>query len=497
MRIIDCYNILLQAELVKAAKMFDEGRAEVTDLEYNSKNSSAGNLFFCKGEKFKIEYLIEAVEKGAVCYVAENLIKGGSSHKPSVILVKDIRKAMAVLSKAVYFPDDTKMKIIGVTGTKGKSTTVYMLKTIFEDHLKDKYAYVSGIEIDDGTGLKNATLTTPETIDLFKHMDKAVKAHKEVMIMEISSQALKYGRCECIEFDISGFLNISNDHISPIEHPDFNDYLDSKIKIFDSSKSTWINSESEHFNEILSYAKDKCKVKTYGNDEKDNMRILKIDETPEEMIIKAELDGSIIDLTLSMGGVFNVGNALCAASIAYDYGIPIEVISEALKKVFVPGRMEIFNSINGRVVAIIDYAHNGVSFEKIFSHIKKNYHNRKIAVTFGCVGGKAYNRRKETGEVSSKFAECVYIVPNNPAEEDYKMIGKEIVGYMQPGPKVVEIMDSREAGIKEAFKCANSSEDDWVVLVLGKSREQYQNYGVKKVKCRTNYEVVKEEILKV
>lgn len=495
MRIIDCYDILLQAELVKAAKLFDEGKAEINDLEYNSSKSSAGDLFFCKGEKFKREYLIEAVDKGAVCYVSESIIKGDSAHKPSVILVKDIRKAMAVLSKEFYFPDETKMKIIGITGTKGKSTTVYILKTIFNEYLKGKCAYVSGIEIDDGTGVKNATLTTPETVDLFRHINKAVKAHKEVMILEISSQALKYGRCEGIKFDISSFLNISNDHLSPIEHPDFEDYLNSKIKLFDSSTSTWINSESEHFDEIFDYAKDRCKVSTYGKNETDTMRMLKLDETAEEMIIKAEIDSNIIDLTLSMGGVFNASNALCAAAIAYDYGIPTEVIQKAIKKVIVPGRMEIFNSTNGKVVAIIDYAHNGVSFEQIFKHIKKNYPNRKIAVTFGCVGGKAYNRRKETGEVSAMYAECIYLVPNNPAEEDYKLIGKEIVEYMQPGPKVIEIMDSREAGIKEAFKYANNSEDDWVVLVLGKSREQYQNYGVKKVKCRTNYEVVKEEIL--
>lgn len=495
MRIIDCYNILLQAELVKAAKIIDEGNSEVSDLEYNSRKASEGTLFFCKGENFKSEYLIEAVDKGSICYVAENIIKGGSAHKPSVIIVKDIRKAMAVLSKAVYFPDETKMKIIGITGTKGKSTTIYMLKTIFNEYLKgmgkSNCAFISGIEIDDGTGLLEAELTTPETIDLYKHIATAVKLKKEFMIIEVSSQALKYGRCDYLSFDISGFLNISHDHISPKEHPDFEDYYNSKIKIFDVSKSTWMNSDSIYFDKLLSYASQQCEVNTYGKAETDKVKLVEFSETIESLNMKVDINGEILNLNVSIGGEFNVSNVLCAISIAYKCNIPFRVIANALNKVYVPGRMEIFKAENDKIIVIVDFAHNSISYEKMFQHVKKNYPNRKIAITFGCRGEKALNRRKDLGEISSKYADRIYLVPNIPRNEDYREISKETQGYMYPGPEIIEMLDSREEGILKALKGAKDSNENWVVLVLGKGREKYKKLGSKE-EDTNDYEVVKE-----
>jgi UDP-N-acetylmuramoyl-L-alanyl-D-glutamate--2,6-diaminopimelate ligase len=497
MRIVDCYKNLMRAKLISAVKLFNEGEDIITDLEYNSRSVKKGALFFCKGENFKREYLLDAVDKGAVCYVSEHVIMGDNAHKISAIIVNDIRKAMSLLSKEFYLPTENKINIVGITGTKGKSTTTYMLKSIMNEYLNDKggdCAYISGIEIYDGVSHKKAELTTPETIDLYKHINNAVNSNREMIIIETSSQALKYGRCEGITFDEAVLLNISNDHISEREHPTYEDYVNSKLKIFDSCRKAWINSEIKEYKEIIDYAKDKCEIKTFGSNDDDTVRLLDLNEHHDFLEMTIEIDNAKHKINVPMGGDFNSLNALAAISLAYDYGVPMEYIEKGLMNSFVPGRMEIFESDDKKIVAIIDYAHNGASFEKIFRHISRNYPDRKIAVTFGCVGGKAYNRRKETGEVSSKYANNIYIVPNNPGEESYNKIGKEIVSHMEPGPRVVEILNSREEGIREAFRYAHNTDDKWVILILGKSRDEFQIIGEKKVKCRTNYEIVKEMI---
>ena len=496
MKIIDCYKELMRAKLVTAVKLFNEGEDIVNDLEYNSKLVKEGTVFFCKGEKFKREYLLDAVDRGSVCYISEHVIMGDNAHKTSAIIVSDVRKAMSILAKKFYFPKDDEIDIIGITGTKGKSTTTYMLKSIMNEYMnsinEEECAFISGIEIYDGINNKKAELTTPETLDLFKHIRNAINTNKRLIIMEISSQALKYGRCHGIMFDIAALLNISNDHISSREHPTYEDYFNSKLLIFDNCKKAWVNSEISEINEIKKYAK--CDLSTFGMSERDNIVVKTLTEKHDEIKVDLKMIDEDYSFVIPMGGKFNALNAVAAVSIAYDYGVSKDIIQKGLLKSFVPGRMEIFNSKDEKIVAIIDYAHNGDSFEKIFEHIRENYPNRKIAVTFGCVGGKAYNRRKETGEVSSKYANNIYIVPNNPAEENHNSIGKEIVSYMVPGPKVVEILNSREEGIREAFRYAKGSKDNWVILILGKSRDEYQIMENGKVKCKTNYEVVNELI---
>ena len=498
MKIIDCYKELMKAKLVTVVKLFNEGEDIVKELEYNSKLVKEGAAFFCKGETFRKEYLLEAIDRGAVCYVSEHVVMGDNAHKTSTIIVSDVRKAMSILAKKFYFPNEDDIDIIGITGTKGKSTTTYMLKSIMNEYMKsigeDECAFISGIEIYDGVNNKKAELTTPETLDLFKHIRNAINMNKKAVIMEISSQALKYGRCHGLRFDIAALLNISNDHISSREHPTYEDYFKSKLLIFNDCKKAWVNSEIDEINEIKKYAR--CDLKTFGLSKNDNIAVQNIIEKNNELDICLKIYKEDFDFTIPMAGKFNAYNAVAAIAVAYDYGIPVGVIKTGLLNSFVPGRMEMFRSNDNKIVAIIDYAHNGDSFEKIFEHVKKNYTDRKIAVTFGCVGGKAYNRRKETGEVSSKYANNIYIVPNNPAEENYKNIGKDIVSHMIPGPEVVEILNSREEGIREAFNYTKGSKDDWVILILGKSRDDYQIIGNKKMKCKTNYEVLNELISK-
>ncbi|HVI39587.1 MAG TPA: Mur ligase family protein, partial [Anaerovoracaceae bacterium] len=243
-------------------------------ISFNSMDIEKDTLFVCKGSHFSVDYLTSAIKKGASCYISETKYDPGKLPVGSVsyIIVKDIRKAMALIADYYYNQIWKDLKVIGVTGTKGKSTTAYFMKFILDDYLKEKKkplcAIISGIDNYDGIINEESHLTTPEAMELHKHFSNAVKSNIEYLSMEVSSQALKYDRTLGITFDVGCFLNIGEDHISDVEHSSFDDYLDSKLKIFSQCRMVCVNSNSDHIDRVLEASKACPHVVTFGLDEK-------------------------------------------------------------------------------------------------------------------------------------------------------------------------------------------------------------------------------------
>ena len=317
---------------------------------------------------------------------------------------------MGLLADRFYGHPSGKLHITGITGTKGKTTTAYYIKSIVDTWLAAQghreSALLSTIVTDDGVERKPAKLTTPEPLDLQRHLSNAVSAGADWLTMEVSSQALKYGRVIGVDLNCAVFLNIGEDHISPVEHPDLEDYLQSKLLIFRQAKTACINMDCDHAAEVAAAAA-KCE------------RVLTFSQThPEACVYGTDVrkEGDKIafhvrtpryegELAISTPGLFNVENALAAVTVAEAYEIPYEAVKEGLVKAFVPGRMEHYASADGQISVIVDYSHNGMSLETALRSVRSEYPDRQVTVLFGCTGGKGIDRREGMGNAAGEFAQ--------------------------------------------------------------------------------------------
>ena len=318
----------------------------VENISYNSKEVQANTLFFCKGAHFKEQFLQDAINRGAVAYVSE---KEYGVDTPCV-LVSDIRKSLYLTANFFYDNAWDKLNLIGITGTKGKSTTAYYIKYVLDEYLKENGGKESGIasSIDtyDGIIRQESSLTTPEPFELHKHFHNAVKSGTAFFTMEVSSQALKYGRTEGVQFKIGCYLNIGIDHISAIEHPDFEDYFNSKMKLFTQCDTAVINLDSDRSEQVVEYSKNAKKVVTFSiKDKNADVYGYNIHKDGSDTVFTVRTKSFEKEIRLSMPGLFNVENALCAISVAEILGIDYKYIYDGLARAKTSGRMEIYAMI--------------------------------------------------------------------------------------------------------------------------------------------------------
>lgn len=468
----------LVKELINIDGVYEK---EVNHFSYNSNDILDNTMFICKGAAFKEEYLISSIQKGAFVYVSD---KKYNLDFPCII-VNNIRDTLAILSKMFFNNPDEKLKIIGITGTKGKSTTLYYIKNILNKYYKDMWkkevGYLSTIDTYDGINKYESLLSTPESYDLYKNFKNMVDSNIQNVVMEASSQALKYNRLGSLVFDISLFLNIGEDHISDVEHPNFEDYLNSKMMIFKKSKATCINLDDEYSDRILQKAKESCdNVCTFSTINQDaDVYGYDIKKEGINTIFKVKTNKFDSEFELSMPGLFNVSNALAAISIACVYDIPEKYIIEGIKEARVPGRMEIYKSKDEKLLAIVDYAHNKLSFEKIYDTTKKEYPERKIITIFGCPGNKAESRRKDLGTLAGINSDKIYITADDPGYEKVSDICDEIVEYVKLNNSNYEIIEDREEAIEKAVKYILSEKESYILLILGKGNENRQKVNGK------------------
>lgn len=461
--------------LLRADLSLKEQATDVDFITYDSKEVRPGTLFVCKGAHFKPEYLDEAIEQGAFAYVSESLLR--EDH--AALIVHDIRQAMAVLANLFYEEPWRAYRTTAVTGTKGKSTVVHYIKSILDTALRaadeQDSGLVSTIRIQDGMVDEEAHLTTPESLVLMRHLANARTAGLHYMTLEVSSQALKYHRVSGLLFDVGVFLNISEDHISPEEHSDYADYFAAKLKLFGMSKHMVYSLDSEE-QEALSEAAtlSPTRASISMKNEAADYFAYEIKKEKVGFTFKLDLQGKTYEFKLPTPGVFNVENALAAIAVADHYGIAVESMQKALAEVRVEGRMEYFASRDGLLHIIVDYAHNALSFERLFKSIKGEYPNHQICVVFGCGGGKALPRRAQLGRATAAMSDRIILTSEDPGYEEPRAIADDIGQYITAAKRSYEFIEERGAAIRHAVQ---SSDAATIILVLGKGGERYQKIG--------------------
>lgn len=422
----------------------------VVHLTYDSRDVKEGTLFIAKGVAFKDEYLLDAMRDGAFAYVAERYI--GSC--ADAIIVNDIRGAMATLSKLFNCNVQDKLTTFAITGTKGKTTTLYYLKAILDRNAEvnktRECAYSSSVEAYDGVAHERATNTTPESPEIWRHFFNATESGIDSFILEVSSQALKYKRVEGIEFSIGVFTNIENDHISEKEHPDFEDYFTSKLMLFDRCRVAVVNTDSRESDRVLAYIDNKIPTVTYGTAPTATVRCTDSSSDADGSEFTVTTPIWSLRMKIGMPGEFNISNALAAIAMAYVVGIPPQIMAEAVVDAKAPGRMELFKSRDEQIYIFVDYAHNKPSFEKICRFARREYPERTLVMVFGAHGDKAKNRRREMGEVISEYCDYAVIAEQDPATESYLKIANEILEWTDTEKCHTELIEYRPDALRHA-----------------------------------------------
>lgn len=450
-------------------------------LSYSSADVTPDTFFICKGAAFKEEYLRDAITKGAGVYLAQSLYEGVDCPH---ILVSDIRKAMSLVSIAFYQKAYRNFRVVGLTGTKGKTTTTYFMKNILDAFCRrnpqlcaaQKSAVLSTVEVDTGIEHHEAHLTTPESPDLQRYFAQTRDSGLPFLTMEVSSQAYKLSRVYGMDFDIGMFLNIGEDHIGPLEHTDFEDYFSCKLQLMEHCRTAIVNREMDHAQRVLEHARAHAqRVLTFGKLETadlddDDCWILRDIQKEEQGFTFTTSHGLEQDSwRIRMAGRFNVENALAAILAAKALGVDDQSIREGLLQNEVQGRMNLFEKDG--VTVLVDYAHNFLSFQKLYESLKADYPGQRIVVVVGCPGGKAQLRRRDIGTLSGQNADYLYLTAEDPQFEDVRSICEEIASFVKPYGTPYEIIEDRAQAVEKAITTAQKGD---VIVLAAKGEEVYQ-----------------------
>ena len=450
-------------------------QTEITTLINDSRKAEKGSVFVCISGAVSDghSYAADVAAKGAAALVVEHNVDVPAD--VTVILVKDTRYALALMSAAYFgYPAD-KMKIIGITGTKGKTTTTYMIKSIL-DGVGHKVGLIGTIEAIIGEKHIPAANTTPESYTIHKYFAEMVEAGCDCVVMEVSSQGLMLHRTAGIPFEIGIFTNLGKDHIGPNEHKDFEDYKRCKGLLFRQCRLGIANVDDKYFKDVFRNAT--CRVETFGFSENADLRAenVKLVSRPGYLGVAYHVSGLMdFDVEIDIPGKFSVYNSLTAIAVCRHFQVPVEKIKEVLKQAKVKGRIEMIK-VSDEFTLMIDYAHNAMSLESLLTTLKE-YNPKRLVCLFGCGGNRSRDRRYEMGEVSGRLADLTIITSDNPRFEEPQDIIDDIkIGIGRTDGKYVEICDRKEA-IKYAI--ANGQPGD-VIVLAGKGHEDYQEIrGVK------------------
>lgn len=452
---------------------------DILSVEDNSKNVKPGSLFVAvKGFDFDgHDFVEEAISNGAMAVVLDmnvNLQKINIPKDFTVVIVPNSRIALAVAACNFYGNSSKKFTLIGVTGTKGKTTTCYMIKSILEKAGK-KVGLIGTIENFIGEkSLGESARTTPGSIELQKMFYQMAKEKCDVVVMEVSSQSLKYNRVLGSYFDIGVFTNFSGDHISEKEHTDMDDYFKSKEKLFAMCPKAYVNAD-DFKTWILEKDSPKCEFKSYGIDNTCDLLAKDVTITNVSADYRVKIGSKNERIKVNIPGRFSVYNSLAAISVTQDLGASLENIKDGLAEVSVPGRSELVLN-NKDLPIMIDYAHTPASLQNILTAVKAYTRGRVICV-FGCGGDRDKEKRPLMGEIAGKIADYTIVTTDNPRTEKPEDIIKDIeVGISKTKGKYEIIVDRKNA-IKKAIKMMNKKD---IVVICGKGHEKYQEINNEK-----------------
>ena len=448
---------------------------EITQVVNDSRKAGPGALFLCiRGAVVDGHTFADAVVKqGARALVVEEEVDVPEG--VTVIKVADSRYAMALIAAAWYGHPASQLKVIGITGTKGKTTTTYMVKSILEN-AGYKVGLIGTIESIIGDEVIPSANTTPESLTVQEYFRRMLDAGCDCAVMEVSSQGLKLHRTAGFTFEIGIFTNIEPDHIGPNEHASFEEYLECKSRLLRQCRIGIVNADDPHLDQII--AGHTCTLETFGFSPEADLRArdARMVSRPGYLGVAYQVEGLMnFPVEIDIPGRFSIYNSLTAIAVCRHFQATQDDIIKALKKAKVKGRTEMVK-VSDEFTLMIDYAHNAMSLESLLETLKE-YHPHRLVCLFGCGGNRSRDRRYEMGEVSGRLADLTIITSDNPRFEEPQDIIDDIkIGIGRTDGKYVEICDRKEA-IKYAI--ANGQPGD-VIVLAGKGHEDYQEIrGVK------------------
>ncbi len=449
----------------------------MTDIIYDSRKVTPGSMFVCISGALADghSYAPNAVEAGAGVLLVEKEVELPEDAGVTVIRVPDTHYAMAFVSAAFFGYPAEQMKIIGITGTKGKTTTTYLVKSILEQAGR-KVGLIGTIEIIIGETHIHADHTTPESYLIQKYFRDMAAAGCDTVVMEVSSQGLMLHRTQGFVFDFGIFTNLEPDHIGPAEHKDLNDYMRCKGLLFQQCRVGIVNHDDAHWETVTKG--HTCSIETYGIDTPADLRAENITFLKEAGTLGMAFDVTGLmnfSVKIATPGKFSVYNALTAIAICRHFGVKEDNVKKALLNAKVKGRIEPVK-VSDEFTLLIDYAHNAMALKSLLSTLRE-YAPHRLVCLFGCGGNRAKSRRYEMGEVSGQMADLTIITSDNPRTEEPQAIIEDIkLGIGKTEGKYVEICDRREA---IAYAIGHGEPGDIIVLA-GKGHEDYQEInGVK------------------
>ena len=469
-------DLLVGIENLKARGNLDK---DIKKVVCNSNDVEAGDLFVAiKGfEEDGHEFVNDAIKKGAVAVLVEEGCNYKSFKVKSdtvVVMAKNTREALAIVSCNYYKNPSKKLKLIGITGTKGKTTTSYMIKEILEKAGK-KVGLIGTLEtVINGKKIKENDRTTPESLELQEMLGKMVKEKVEIAVIEVSSQSLKLHRVTGCNFDIVIFTNFSKDHISKIEHPTMEDYLQSKLKLFEMCNVGIVNNDDVQGAKIPRLFPNSS-ITTFGIDNHADVMARDVTVTNTYADFKVKLTDKNERVKVGIPGRFSIYNALVAICVAKRFEISPDIIKEALLEVRVPGRSEMIDN-KAEIPIMIDYAHTPESLESILKTVKI-YTKGRVILVFGCGGNRDKTKRPIMGEIAGRVADYTFITTDNSRDEEPEEIANQIEEGIKKTKGKYSIELDRKEAIKEAIKMSSKAD---IVVIAGKGHEMYQEIKGKK-----------------
>ncbi len=441
----------------------------ICDIVYDSSKAFPETLFVALvgARADGHDFAPNAYEKGARVFVLERIIP--LPDDAVTLLVSDTRKALARLSASFFSHPEKQLRLIGVTGTKGKSTVSEMIYHILNSHcIKTGLIGTTGIKTPDF--FLTSENSTPESYLIYKMLRKMHQNGTKVAIVEVSSQAIFKERIHGLHFDTAVFTNLCEDHIGESEHPDFEHYKNTKKRLFSLADTAVLNSDDEYFEEF--YDSCACPVITFSTEKNASVRAESITTFRSENSFGITFDikerSRTSNCKIPLPGRFSASNALAAVCVCRRFGVTLHDCTAALRNVSIKGRFEIVPTMLCGATFVIDYAHNGESLKQLLKTVRE-YLPRRVILVFGSVGGRTKGRRREMACIANALADFTVITSDNPGFETPELITREIARYIDKNRRV-EII-SREEAVRFAVNTAREGD---IVLFCGKGHEEYQ-----------------------
>ena len=465
-------------DLVRRIEHTGASDAEISAITYDSRKAGPGSLFVCLVGAWMDGHTFarSAYDQGCRAFLAERPLDLPAD--AAQILTDDTRAALAVIGADFYGNPAEKLHLIGITGTKGKTTTALLTAAILnESGLPCAYIGSNGVDI---AGEHEATAnTTPESLELHRLFRKMLDANVHHVVLEVSSQALRHNRVDGVPFEVVAFTNLSEDHIGPGEHPDFEDYKNAKRRLFADYDARVMVYNADDPASAYMRAPFRGQQVSFGIESPADYRAAALapfrSETALGVEFRCEHGGEATPVRVLSPGAFSASDALCAIALCGAFGVTPGQAAAALAHTTVRGRFEVVEGLPGRTF-LVDYSHNGLALTSALKTLRA-YHPHRLICVFGSVGGRTQGRRRELAEAASAWADYSILTSDNPDFEDPMAILRDIDAHMAPDSQY-EIIPDRAEAIRAAVKMAQEGD---IVLFAGKGHEDYQIIQGKKL----------------